>query len=82
MLQAGKLDGEAVFKVTHHAALPLPNVTSDPIAGRWSLAIPAPDSDTSMTRQVRLTPLGKIRRPTGLRGTIRPWRRSSGKPRM
>ncbi len=46
------------------------------------LAMPAPDSDMSMMRQVTLRPFGRIRRPTGLRGTTRPCRRSSGSPRM
>ena len=62
MLQPGELDREALLEVAHHPALHvLPRVTSVPIAGRWSVAIAAPDSDRSMMRQVRLTPFGRIR---------------------
>ena len=46
----------------------LPSVTSAPIGGRWSVATPAPDCDTSMIRQLTLRPLGRIRRVIGLRG--------------
>ena len=57
-------------------------MTSDFSGGRFSAAIAAPDSDRSMMRQVILVPSSSVSIAIGLRGTIRSWRRSSGRLRM
>ena len=55
-------------------------VIGAPISGRWSVLTAAPDWEMSMTLQVTLIPFCRMSRAAGLRGVMRPWRRSSGKP--
>ena len=80
MLQAGELDGEAALDVPHHAPRGL--VTRAPTAGTVSLSIAAPDSETSVIRQVTDVPFGSLSVERGLVSSMRSCRRSSGKPRM
>ena len=47
-----------------------------------SALTPAPDSDRSMMRQFMTRPSASVSRAIGLRGTIRSWRRSSGRLRI
>src|SRR3978361_1022816 len=56
-----------------------PRSTRDLSGGRFSAAIAAPDSDMSMIREVILVPSSSVSIAIGLRGTIRSWRRSSGR---
>src|ERR1019366_4372733 len=68
------------FRTTR--AWTFPSMTRDFKGGRFSAAMAAPDSDMSMTRQVILVPSSSVSSEIGLRGTIRSWRRSSGRFKM
>ncbi len=80
MLQAGKLNGEAVFAQRTTWPCVWPSQISVPTGGLVLLATAAPESDKLMMRQVTRVPSGSTISVQGLRGIMRACSRYCGKP--